>query len=67
MIRHTLEVQGEPLVIAATTIANLGSQRVMQKAGMVFDREFIENRWQGEDKRSVKYVGRRGACKGGVG
>lgn len=60
LIRHALEDLGEPVVVAATTLANVGSQAVMRKAGMVFEREFVENRWQGEDKRSVKYVARRG-------
>jgi hypothetical protein len=33
---------------------------VMEKAGMEFECEFEEKRWEGEDKRAVKYLIRRG-------
>ena len=45
-----------PLVVAATLLANTGSRRVMEKAGMSFVGEFVEDRWSGPDKRAVKYA-----------
>lgn len=60
LIRHALEDLGEPVVVAGTMRGNAGSQRVMGKAGMVFEREFVEDRWEGEDKRAVKYAARAG-------
>jgi RimJ/RimL family protein N-acetyltransferase len=58
LIRHALDDLGEPLVVAATMLGNTASQRVMQKAGMQFDHEFLETRWEGADKRAVKYTAR---------
>lgn len=60
LIRHALQDLREPVVIAAAKVENVGSWRVMEKAGMVRDQEFIETRWIGEDNRGVKYVARAG-------
>lgn len=50
---HTLN---EPVVIATTLVVNAASRRVMEKCGMTLEREFIEHRWSGDDKRAVKYI-----------
>ena len=63
LIRHALHDLGEPLVIAATMLGNAASQRVMQKAGMVPDAEFLETRWAGPDQRAVKYIARAGVWR----
>lgn len=55
MIEHAFRELNEPLVFASTLRANMASRRVMEKAGMEFECEFEEERWQGEDKRAVKY------------
>ncbi len=56
LIAHAFETLGERRVIACTLVANVGSRRVMEKCGMVFEREFVEQRFPGADKRAVKYV-----------
>ncbi len=43
-------------VFATTMLANLGSQNVMKKIGMTFERHFTEERFPGEDKRAVRYA-----------
>ena len=68
LIRHALEDLGEPVVVAGTMLGNVGSQRVMVKAGMEFACGYIEHRWEGPDQRAVKYhaqAGRWGVAKPG--
>lgn len=59
LIEYAFTRLDAPLVVAATLLANTGSRRVMEKAGMSFVTEFIEDRWPGPDKRAVKYGVRR--------
>lgn len=53
LMKQTFEVLGESKVIATAMRENLASRRVMEKAVMSFGREFLEERWPGEDTRAV--------------
>ena len=55
MIKKALEELGAERVYSQTLLANKASQRVMQKSGMEFEENFIEDRFVGEDKRAVRY------------
>lgn len=55
LVAHTFDVLGESKVIATTMRENLASQRVMVKAGMQLECEFLEARWPGQDKRALKF------------
>lgn len=46
-------------VVATTMAANAGSRAVMEKCGLVFVRNFVEEHFPGEDKRAVLYEIRR--------
>ncbi len=46
---------GAGRIVAKTMRANRGSQRVMEKAGLTFDSEFVEERFPGVDKAAVLY------------
>ncbi len=47
---------GADRIVAKTMRANRGSQRVMEKAGLTFDSEFVEDRFPGADKSAVLYA-----------
>jgi len=46
---------GADRVVAKTMRSNRGSRRVMEKAGLALDSEFVEERFPGEDKAAVLY------------
>ena len=47
---------GANRIVARTMRANIGSQRVMKKAGLTFDSNFVEDRFPGADKAAVLYA-----------
>lgn len=64
LIAHVFDALGESKVIATTMRENTASRRVMEKSGMSFECEFLEERWPGFDKRAVKYAIRRATPAG---
>lgn len=52
------------VIWAKTLLMNLGSQNVMKKVGLKFEREFQEELFEGSDKRAVRYALERSAWKG---
>jgi RimJ/RimL family protein N-acetyltransferase len=60
MISHAFSEWKRPAVVARALLANLGSQRVMEKAGMTREFEFVYPEsllpgWTEEDRRAVRY------------
>ena len=55
LIDHSFNKLNEPTVHATTMLANVLSQRVMERSGMTFELAFTETRWTGPDQRAVKY------------
>jgi RimJ/RimL family protein N-acetyltransferase len=47
---------GASRVIACAMSGNTASRRVMEKVGMRYDGEFVEDRWPLEDKGAVRYA-----------
>jgi RimJ/RimL family protein N-acetyltransferase len=64
LVQHALNDWGYPKVCARTLVVNLASRRVMEKAGLTFESEFIWAQdilpgWTEEERRGVKYGTRR--------
>jgi RimJ/RimL family protein N-acetyltransferase len=60
MIFHAFAEWKRPTVVARTLLANLGSRRVMEKAGMTREFEFVYPQsvlpgWAEEARRAVRY------------
>jgi RimJ/RimL family protein N-acetyltransferase len=60
LIDRAFKQWGYPKVCARTLLGNLASQRVMQKAGLLFERNFVYGLdiipdWSEDDRRAVKY------------
>jgi len=68
LISHSFEEWGYARISARTLIGNLASRRVMEKAGLHFECEFIWpesvlSGWTEEERKGVKYKKERGICK----
>lgn len=66
LIRRAFDEWGYEKVSARTLVENLGSRRVMEKAGLVFESSFVYPAemipgWSDEKRRAVKYSLLRGA------
>jgi RimJ/RimL family protein N-acetyltransferase len=46
---------GAKRIVAVTMAANTGSRRVMEKTGLKFEKDYIEERFPGANKHGVKY------------
>lgn len=55
LIRKGFVESGVERIVATALAANRASIRAMEKAGLKFEHEFIENRFPGSDRRAVKY------------
>ena len=55
LIRKGFRELGVRRVTATALAANSGSIRVMEKAGLRFEKSFVENRFPGANKEAVKY------------
>ncbi len=56
LVRYAFEVRGAQRVTARTMLANRASRRVLEKAGLQWVGQYIEDRFPGPDRRAVRYA-----------